>query len=398
MSQAQTQPRAGAGDASAPTVRVFVGDRDSEALIRQCLATLNIENAVFTAGSLAAATAALAKEKSPRLLILDVSGIEDPLNQLMRLAELCDPSICVIVIGDRSDITFYRELKSTGVADYFHKPLVRDLFISTCKAVLSPDGNYLERRTGKLVFVLGVRGGTGATTIATNLAWSMAESKRRHTMLVDLGLRTGDAALQLDALPSHALCDALGHPERVDQLFLERGLKPITGRLSLLASLEPLNGDPLLSEEAFLWLLDKLLPRYRVTIVELPAGVAMRMTWALRLPSTCILISNMSLAGARDLARWSDTIGLDTPERHTLHVVNSVSPHGGLSPQDFLRASGKRVDAIVPYSREIAEAACRGIAAMHKCASFQRTIAPILRDIADDPDEGRRSFLGKLLS
>ena len=47
--------------------------------------------------------------------------------------------------------------------------------------------------------MLGTRGGAGATTIATNLAWSFAETYRRHTILIDLDLQEGDAALQLDA-------------------------------------------------------------------------------------------------------------------------------------------------------------------------------------------------------
>ena len=158
----------------------------------------------------------------------------------------------------------------------------------------------------------------GATTIATNLAWRLAEAKRRHTILVDLDLQEGDAALQLDAQGNHALREALDHPERVDKLFLERGVKRVTDRLDLLCSLEPLDSPAQLSEEAFLWLLDKLLPRYRLSIVEIAPSIAAQMTWALRLPSTCLLVSNPSLAGARDVARWNEILGPNTPERHTM--------------------------------------------------------------------------------
>ena len=90
---------------------------------------------------------------------------------------------------------------------------------------------------------------------------------------------------------------------------------------------------------------------YRLTIVEVPASIAMKMTWALKFPSTCILISNPSLAGARDLARWSDIIGPDTPERHTLHLVNHIAPHGGLKEADFARDAGRSPDITIPYSR-----------------------------------------------
>ncbi len=259
-------------------------------------------------------------------------------------------------------------------------------------------GGMASSRTGKLIFVMGVRGGAGATTIAANLAWTLAETKRRHTALADLDLQKGDVALQLDTQPSHALHEALDHPERVDKLFLERGVKQVTDRLHLLTSLEPLNAPADVSEEAFLWLLDKLLPRYRVTIVELSPCIAVRVTWALSLPSTLLLVSNPTLAGARDLARWSEVIGANTSERNTLHVLNRPAPHGGLSQADFAKASGRAPDVTIPYDRELAEAAALGIKAMQKCTAFQRSLARLVRELTGEADEKPVSLFSRMFS
>src|SRR5664279_1006246 len=103
-----------AGDAERPTpplVRAFLRTKDSEAVISQCLASLGVKETQFTAGNLKAAAECLAKESSPKLLILDVSGIEDPLYELRAIADVCDPGVAVIAVGDRNDISFYRELK-----------------------------------------------------------------------------------------------------------------------------------------------------------------------------------------------------------------------------------------------------------------------------------------------
>ncbi len=398
ISEGTAPSGAGSDGPGGCAARVFVSDQGSEGVIRESLAALGVHGAQFTAGDVTAAIAALAKESSPRLLIVDISGIGDPLTRMRDLADVCGPNISVIVIGERNDITFYRELKSMGTSEYLLKPLVKTLLTSTCKAILVPQGHYGNSRTGRLVFVLGVRGGVGATTIATNLTWCMAETKRRHTVLVDLDLQKGDAALQLDAKPSHALCEALDQPDRVDRLFLERGVRQITGRLDLLASLEPLSSPAKFSEEAFLWLLDKLLPRYRLTVVEAPPAVAVRLVWALGMPGTCLLVSNPSLAGARDMARWSDAIGPDTPERSTLHILNRCAPHGGLNHADFARALGKTPNAIIPYDREIAEAATLGIKAMQKCAAFQRGLSGIVRDFTGEPLEKKGSLLSRVFS
>ncbi len=387
-----------AGESPAgPIVRAFVRNQEAEAAIRRSLASLDVSDVLFKSANLKAAAAALAKESSPTLLVLDICGIDDALEELRAVAEVCDPSVAVIAIGDRNDIGFYRELKKAGVSDYFTLPLQRELFAGACQAVLSPKGSYSDHRTGQLIYLLGVRGGVGATTIATSLAWSLAKTMRRHTVLVDLGLQTGDAALQLDAVPDRALFDALGNPERLDKLLLERGLKRITDRLSLFASLEPLEADAAISEESFLWLLSNLLPVYRFTIVDVPASLAMKMTWALRIPSACLLISNTSLSGARDLARWSDIIGPDTPERHTFHVVNHVAPHGGLRGEHFERAFGKPADFVIPYNREIAEATPLGTQAMEKCRAFHKSLEPIQRTFTGEAHEDPGSMLGRFL-
>jgi pilus assembly protein CpaE len=398
MTKVRSLPNTAAGESPAgPDVRVFVRNQEAEDAIRRSLASLDITEVLFKPANLKAAAAALAKGSSPDLLVLDICGIDDALEELRAVAEVCDPSVAVIAIGDRNDIGFYRELKKAGISDYFTLPLQRDLFAGACKAILSPEGSYSDRRTGQLIYVLGVRGGVGATTIATSLAWSIANTMRRHTVLVDLGLQTGDAALQLDTVPDRALFDALGNPERLDKLLLERGLKRVTDRLSLFASLEPLDAEAAISEESFLWLLSNLLPVYRFTIVDVPASLAMKMTWALRIPSTCLLVSNASLSGARDLARWSEIIGPDTPERHTLHIVNHVAPHGGLREQHFERAFGKPAEFAIPYNREIAEAAPLGTQAMEKCRSFHKSLAPIYQNFTGEAQENAGSLLGRFL-
>ena len=111
MSKEQEFAYAGDAERPAPSmVRAFLRAKDSEPVISQCLAALGIKDMQLTTGNLAAAAECLAKESSPKLLILDVSGIEDPLFELRSIADVCDPSVAVIAIGDRNDIGFYREL------------------------------------------------------------------------------------------------------------------------------------------------------------------------------------------------------------------------------------------------------------------------------------------------
>lgn len=387
---------AGPARASAPIAQVFVNDRDSEGIVRQSLSELGVVDAQFTQGTVTNAISALAQRPSSRLLVVDLSGVNDPVTRINELAEVCEPNTGVIAIGDRNDIILYRDLKYAGIAEYFFKPLVIDLVTRVCNGILTGSVERRGPRTGRLVFVLGVRGGTGATTIATNAAWYLAETRQRWVMLVDLDLQSGDAALQLDVSPSHALREACEHPERVDQLFLERGVIHVSQRLDLLASLDRLGDAIAVADEAVLALLENLLHRYRFVFVDLPPTIAIGLTQVLHLPSTCVLVSNGSLAAARDLTRWRERIGPNTGERTTLHILNKHGAPGSLPDEEFIRAAGQVPDIRIPYDRAIGAASNLGIKSTQKCATLKLGLAPLLRQLSGDQLEVRRSLLGRI--
>lgn len=217
-------------------------------------------------------------------------------------------------------------------------------------------------------------------------------------MLVDLDLQNGDAALQLDSAPGHTLREAFEKPERVDKLFLERGTIHVRERLDLLAALEPLSESTALVEDAVISLLEKLLHRYRFVFVDLPTSVAMGLPKALRLPSVCVLVSDASLASAREMARWREWIGPNSAERRTLHVLNMSRAGGGLPEAEFIRAVGQTPDIVIPYDRDIATASNFGVKATRKCAVLNRGLAQLLRDLTGEAGEEPRSIFSRVFS
>ncbi|WP_315766960.1 MULTISPECIES: CpaE family protein [unclassified Bradyrhizobium] len=382
---------------AAPVATVFVSDQDSEGVIRQSLSDLGVDDAEFKKGTVETAIAYLAMQPSPRLLFVDLSGVDDPLARIYELAERCEPSVSVVAIGDRNDIVLYRDLKNAGVSEYFFKPLIIDVVKAICRGILRDGGEHSpNQRTGKLVFVIGVRGGVGATTIAANAAWYLAEKRQRWVMVVDLDLHNGDAALQFDSTPGHALREAFEKPERVDRLFLERGTIHVRERLDLLAALEPLSESTTLAEDAVLSLLGKLLHRYRFVFVDLPSIVALGLAQVLHQPSVCVLVSDASLASARELSRWREWIGPNSAERRTLHVLNMNGADGALPESEFIRAVGRAPDIIIPYDRDIAMASKFGVKATRKCAVLNRGLTQLLRDLTGETDAPTRSIFSRV--
>lgn len=375
---------------------VFTRDRDAEGVIRQCLGNL-MPSAEFINGGVDAAIKLLAQRSSPKLLIVDVSGSDDPVARIRSLAEVCEPGTGVIVIGDSNDIRLYRELRQAGIVEYFFKPLVTTLVTHAASGILTGTVEQHASRVGKLVIVLGVRGGVGATTIVASAAWYLAEHRQRRVALLDMDLYAGDAALQLDTAPTHALREALEHPERVDELFLERAIIHVTERLSLLSSLENFNNPLALSEDSVLALLDKLQRAYRYVFVDLPAEVACQLPRVLHMPGVCLLVSNASLVSARDVARWREIIGPGSTERQVLHILNRNGAPGGLPAAEFLRAALQAPDITIPYDQGIAAASSMGVKGVLKCATLQHGLEPLFSLMAGDAPQSSHSLFGGLL-
>lgn len=383
-------------DHAAPRVKAFIADHEAETVVRMAMSDLGIKDPPITLGNIATAIAALAKQPSPRLLIVDISFAEDPVARIRELINVCESNIGIVAVGTDNDVALYRHLKRAGVIEYFFKPLLRDQIARACHDVLTDRFDQPSLYSGHLIFVLGARGGVGATTIATNAAWYMAESRQRWTMLLDLDLQNGDAALQLDATPGSALREAFEHPERVDKLFLERGAIHVTPRLNLLASLELLGDIVESSEEAVIGLLEALLRRYRAVIVDLPHTIAASLPHMLQMPSTCALVGNATLTSAREMARWREFIGPNTRERRTLQVLNQCAAHGNLPAAEFTSACGQTPEIVIPYDRELAEATNFGTRAMQKCSCFRNGLMRMLHDITGEPIEKPASLFQRV--
>ena len=157
----------------------------------------------------------------------------------------------------------------------FFKPLSPDIFKRACAvAIGAGEKTTPEIRKGKIIFVIGVKGQTGATTVAAYSAINLSHIRQSVVMYVDLDIQNGDAALQFNCQPNQALVEALTDPHRLDSLFLLRGKIRVTDRLDLLSSIIPL-GVPLnIQEDSLNRLLEMLTDHYKYVFIEMPPHIA----------------------------------------------------------------------------------------------------------------------------
>ncbi len=105
----------------------IVADADTERVMRDNLGELGFAEATIMRGGIAKAIDVLGAQRSPDLLIVDITGDDLPVSRIHNLAEVCEPGVTVVAIGDRNEIGLYRDLLHAGISDYIVKPLTAQL-------------------------------------------------------------------------------------------------------------------------------------------------------------------------------------------------------------------------------------------------------------------------------
>lgn len=306
-------------------------------------------------GGLRGAIKGLAATSSPNILVIDLSESNDPINEVVALAEVCEPGTLVIAIGVVNDVRLYRSLISSGIHDYLLKPLngamLRDALISAQEVFSSPRNIDPEEAQKHITTaVIGTRGGVGASTIAASLAWYFSNEKKRSTALLDLDVHFGTAALTLDLEPGRGLTDALESPSRIDGLFIERAMIKANANLSILSAEAPINTPITTDGSAFVLLEEEFRQAFQMTVVDMPRDKFVHHPQLLQDVNVAVIVTEFTLASARDAIRI--LAQLQNSAAHVLPVFVANNVQNGvheISPADFAASIEAKVEFQIPY-------------------------------------------------
>ena len=361
----------------------FVNDQATHDVVDQVVGELMLPHASLRKGDARAAVRHLGEHRSPKLLLIDLSGSEMPLSDINALADVCEPGVTVVAIGEKNDCVLFRDLLQHGVSDYLVKPITPSLLH---RAVLAATDQTVSvkggAKLGKLVAVMGTRGGAGTTMIASSLAWLIAEERRRRVALVDLDLQFGTVALALDLEPSHGLREALENPNRIDGLLMDRILVQHSERLFVLSAEESPDETLLLDYAALELLLTELRSKFHYVVVDLPRTPNPCTQQVVQTATDLLLVTDLSLAGMRDTMRFAGLMPTVNASCQQLVIANRVGEHrqGEMPRQEFEKGINRKVDFSLPFdSRTVATATNFG----QPVAATRGPVATGLKDIAD---------------
>lgn len=171
---------------------------------------------------------------TPNLIILEVNfSAEELFSHLNDLAEVCDPSTKVVLIGHQNDVALYRDLIKNGISEYMVAPVtIADVMNVVSTLFIDPDAEPL----GRAIAFVGTKGGVGASTIAHNVGWAISTLFQSETVIADMDLPFGTANINFDQDPAQGIAEAVFSSDRIDEVYLDRLLAGCAEHLSLLAA------------------------------------------------------------------------------------------------------------------------------------------------------------------
>lgn len=352
-------------------------------------------------GGMAAAIEAYRSAPTPNVIVLESDGRSDLLSGLDQLATVCDAGTRVVVIGRINDVMLYRELVRRGVSDYVLAPVgAIDVVRSICNLFSAPEA----KAVGRIIAVVGAKGGVGASTVAHNIAFAIARDLDLDSVVTDLDLAFGTAGLDYNQDPTQGIADAVFSPERIDTSFVDRLLSKCTDNLSLLAAPATLERVYDFGAEAFDSIFDVLRATVPCTVLDVPhvwTGWSRRVLIS---ADELVIVAAPDLANLRNVKNLIDLLRQSRPnDSHPLYCLNQVGvpKRPEIKPADFAKALELEPAAIIPFDPQVFGTAANNgqmiaeVAANHRAAETFRLLAQLLTG-RNEQKRARSSLLAPL--
>jgi pilus assembly protein CpaE len=290
---------------------------------------------------------------TPNVIILETEGSNDILAGLDQLATVCDAGTRVVVIGNEDDVAPYRELVRRGVSDYVVGPVqTLDVVRSICGLFSASEAVAM----GRIVAVVGAKGGVGASTVAHNVAWAIAHDLALDSVVIDLDLAFGTASLDYNKDPLQGIANAVFSPERPDTAFIERLLSKCNDHLSLLAAPAALDRVYDFGADAFDATFDTLRMTTPCIILDIPHQWSGWTRRALVGADDILIVAEPDLANLRNAKNMLSLLKAARPnDRPPLYCLSQVgmSKRPEITPREFAKAIESQPIASIPCDPRI---------------------------------------------
>ncbi|PKG40163.1 AAA family ATPase [Psychromonas sp. Urea-02u-13] len=296
-------------------------------------------------GDINKATQTLIEQGAPDILIVDGGQCLQLESALLALSEYCPPQMKLIVLGEKTDLSLYRNLLFAGVSDYHTTPLDQDVLRLS---ILHLQGKKLNKvlRQGRTICVIGCAGGTGASTVASNLAWIMGQEQKQRVALLDFDLFHSQHPILLGMDYEPSLNNLLNNAQRIDATLLMHSAQQVSPNLHLFydqnshLSFEHIE-QPELCVKA-------MAEHYGTVILDIPDLRHPALLKMLDQADICIWINDASLSGFRYIDKLRHRFS--NQEQRNLLVYNASRQAKARIPKaEIERAATIKICCELPF-------------------------------------------------
>lgn len=389
------------------SIHAFCEFPDTGAALQRAAADRRLSKAHVTVqlGGLQGALDHYAGQSTPNLLIIEtrLQG-KIAVTEIERLADVCDATTKVVIVGRTNDVELYRELMRRGVSEYLVAPINPMHLIEVISGLyLNPEAAPI----GRVVTMVGSRGGVGSSTIAHNVGWCIAEQLNINTAIVDLDLPFGTSSLDFNEESGQGVADALSAPERLDDVLLERLLVKAGEHLSLFTAPALIDRNYEAEPSAYETVLDAVRRMTPCVVVDLPHIWTPWVRETLLSSDDIVLVATPDLASLRNSKALVDLLKQnrpnDPPPRLVLNQVGQPK-RPEIPVKDFAATLELQPALVIPFDPALFGAACNNaqmLAQMKPNAPISESIkrlAEVLtgRQAQNSGDKGVLPFLSFL--
>jgi pilus assembly protein CpaE len=300
------------------------------------------------------------------VILVACQGREDDRSiQIIDNAHRVAPEVPIIVLSTASPNGFLRRAFEVGAADMALFPQSKEqLRFAMSKAIArhprAVQGD-VRQGEGKLVCVLGPKGGTGKTLTSCNLAVALALAGK-SVFVIDLDLQFGDVALCLGLPPEKTMYDLAMSGGSLDADKLgDYVMTHDTGVDVLLAPARPDQASAI-TIELLRDILAVARARYDVVVADTPPGFTAEVIATIDASSDLVMVGTLDSLSLKNTKLGLETLGLmDYDPKKIQLVLNRADTRVGISQHDVIAVLGREPDVYIPSDREIPRAVNEGV-------------------------------------
>lgn len=307
------------------TIQAFCEHSQTAELVESAVHDRRMSKVALTThnGGLEGAIESYKSNPTPNLIIVETSLPTDEIPAALdRLAEVCDASTRLIVLGHVNDVLLYRELIRSGVSEYLVLPTSAQSIVNAISDLFAAEG---AAPIGRTIGFIAAKGGAGASTLAHNVAWAISQHLRQDVLILDMDLPFGTAGLNFNQDPPHGIVDALSASGKVDPTMLDRLMSKAANHINLLTAPAMLDKTFDYGERDFEQVLELAQKTTPVVILDIPHAWTAWVRHTLATIDEIVIVAEQDLANLRNAKNLSDTIKALRPnESEPLLVINQV--------------------------------------------------------------------------